>query len=187
MSIPSPILAYGQNPKPGGITYVHQPDGSVDIYILPRPAWQLCVLAAIFVLPIALIATYGYLTGHVRTGGVAAPRWVVAFVLPAISLIGVGTILAVLILNFGRQSCYIHAGPDGLRVYYTELGDARQFEAPADQVLDVGFSRMNADGYKCRCLAFQLKGQKRTIGLLRRKKDILAIAAAVRRGLSGRS
>ena len=169
-SAPPHTLDYGTTPLPGRITLLDQPDGSVTILIPRRPLWLPLTFAGLLFLLAFVTPLVFYLRSGLRQ----------LLVIPLATL-GTLILLLTLIAKWGQEEFRIHAGPDGLRVAYTDSGDEVRLDLPRAAILDVREpSFTSADKNN---LIITTTAGKKFVQVFRSRRDLRKIAAAARRGL----
>jgi hypothetical protein len=160
------------------VVYREQPDGSLNIEVLPRlvpPLRPAMALAAWgMLIPVGMTICLYYWRGEVWALGMVG-LWMLAMlpVLPA---------LIWLAFSAARQRTFIAASPAMLSIWTTEFGDPIRRDWPRDQVFDVRIESSPSGETTLIGLNVYLAGRDEPVfvGIYRRPGDVEDIARRIR-------
>lgn len=178
MNAEQPTLSYGVEPKAGSVVDRESSDGTIRIEVLPKsPAQLLPAIAwgvACILLPLAATGWF-WLRGRVEGWFLLVGAFVVLHLLIAFPAIVYWT---------GRQRLYIVAGPQGLSIWTTQLGDEVRYDWDRQVVEDV-YVRHGREGETSQQLNVRLRGsaEPTVVPIFRDARTIEEIVRRVRRAM----
>ena len=173
MRAQQPTLSYGIEPAPGSVVYRESADGSVQIEVTPKSPAQVWPLiawgAACLLVPLAAVAWF-WSRGRVEGWFVLVGAFVTLHLLIAIPVI---------LYRTGRHRLHVAAGPQGLSVSTTQLGDPVHHDWDRAAIEDV-YITAGDEGEALNSFSVRLRGKAEPV-VVPVYRDARSIEQIVRR------